>query len=160
MEELVTRIATAEDHEAICHLAAQVDAYHREILPEVFQEFPGPARPKESIGSAGLPAEYTWIVAELSGSIVGVLRIKKTCSPDLSMFRKAEFALVDDLVVDQAHRQRGIGTLLLKEAKSWARGQGLKSVQLSIWSRNQRAAAFYRRRGFERIVERMEARLS
>ncbi|MCI0504117.1 GNAT family N-acetyltransferase [Candidatus Micrarchaeota archaeon] len=51
-------------------------------------------------------------------------------------------------MVDERHRDRGIGTMLLKEAEVWARKKGLYSISLFVHVGNKSAYAAYRKSGF------------
>ncbi len=58
-------------------------------------------------------------------------------------------AWIEDVVVDEAARGRGVGETLNRAAVEWARGEGATTVDLT--SRPSRAAAnrLYRRLGFQ-----------
>ena len=74
----------------------------------------------------------TW-VAESGGRIVAMLVVQE--------------GRVDHLYVEPGHQSRGIGSRLLEVAKS-ASPEGLR---LYTFQRNERARAFYERRGFVAI---------
>jgi ribosomal protein S18 acetylase RimI-like enzyme len=57
------------------------------------------------------------------------------------------------LYVDQAWQGAGIGRALLSAAFDAARAMGGQALWLGVWERNERAIAFYRRHGFERVGE-------
>ena len=61
------------------------------------------------------------------------------------------FVIVGGLVVDRAHRRRGIGGILMRHAEEWAREQGCSIVRL--WSSSTRTAAheFYARQGYTNV---------
>jgi RimJ/RimL family protein N-acetyltransferase len=54
------------------------------------------------------------------------------------------------LVVAAAHRRRGIGRLLLDTAVTWARGTGIRKLELHVFPWNGPALALYESFGFER----------
>lgn len=62
-------------------------------------------------------------------------------------------ALVDGLVVDQAHRRRGFGRRLMEAADAWARLQGAEELVLTAWSGNASAREFYQRLGYRVLSE-------
>ncbi|VFQ47144.1 GNAT family N-acetyltransferase [Desulfoluna butyratoxydans] len=57
-------------------------------------------------------------------------------------------ALVEDLVVEEAHRGRGFGAMLLAAVETWARGLGASRLQLLADKTNRNALAFYSRMGW------------
>lgn len=54
------------------------------------------------------------------------------------------------LMVSATHRRRGIGTVLLEEAVSWARSAGVSKLELHVFPWNEPAMALYESFGFER----------
>jgi GNAT superfamily N-acetyltransferase len=57
---------------------------------------------------------------------------------------------VDEMVVDEAYRGRGIGTQILDHLISWARERGCNRIQLNTAIHRKDAHAFYEHRGFQR----------
>jgi len=49
-----------------------------------------------------------------------------------------------------AHRQRGIGGLLVNGILGWAGPRGVRTLQLMVTSNNEPAILFYQRLGFTR----------
>ncbi|WP_226021706.1 GNAT family N-acetyltransferase [Halomicrobium salinisoli] len=66
-------------------------------------------------------------------------------------------AWIHDLVVDEAHRNRGHGAALLAWIEAWARERDCEYVALACVAGNDEALAFYEDAGLEtwgRVVER------
>ncbi|WP_119697162.1 GNAT family N-acetyltransferase [Microbacterium halotolerans] len=59
--------------------------------------------------------------------------------------------VLDGICVDATRRGAGIGSALLDAAADYAQESGATAVHLSVIDRNPRAAALYRRRGFEPV---------
>jgi ribosomal protein S18 acetylase RimI-like enzyme len=159
MVDIKIRPATMDDYEPLCRLYRQADQVHVDLLPEVLQAFAGPARSREFVSQFVGQDDAACLVAEVDGEIVGMLTVKKAAAPPYPMFRPREHALVEILVVDEAHRHRGVGGALLDAAKQWARARGLKSLQTNVWAANTVAKRFYARHGFRTIAERIELTL-
>jgi RimJ/RimL family protein N-acetyltransferase len=53
------------------------------------------------------------------------------------------------LMVSATHRRRGIGTVLLEEAVSWASSAGVSKLELHVFPWNEPAMALYESFGFE-----------
>lgn len=73
------------------------------------------------------------------------------------------FLYLDDFSVTETHRNRGIGTALLRRAEAYARERGLRLVRLHAEKSNLSAQRLYRRLGFaieeeqgERLLLRLE----
>ena len=148
MARLKTRTATMNDHDAICRLLTKLDCHHAHILPDVFRTFEGPARPRDVIASFVEADDADFLLAELDGEVVGLVAIRRRARPDYPMFRPGEFVLIEDLVVDERRRRRGIGTALLEAARRWSGQRGLGSMELVVWAANSEAVDFYRKHGF------------
>ncbi|MBN1876582.1 MAG: GNAT family N-acetyltransferase [Anaerolineae bacterium] len=75
-----------------------------------------------------------------------------TVVPDASMcpagpFPRADLAVVWDIRVHPAHRERGIGTMLFRHAVAWAQTQGCGQLALETQNINVPACHFYARQG-------------
>lgn len=64
---------------------------------------------------------------------------------------RARTLVLDGICVDERHRGRGIGSRLLDATVDLARSHDADAVQLSVVDTNPRAAALYRRHGFEAV---------
>jgi GNAT superfamily N-acetyltransferase len=86
-------------------------------------------------------------VAELAdGCVVGWVHVY------LRMLLLADLqAEVGGLVVDENHRGRGIGRILMQHAEQWARGQGCEAVCVRSNVVRERAHIFYQGIGYDNI---------
>jgi ribosomal protein S18 acetylase RimI-like enzyme len=50
--------------------------------------------------------------------------------------------------VAPAHRQTGVGRLLIDATVAWARNRGARALKLTVTSNNEPAIRFYQGRGF------------
>ena len=83
-------------------------------------------------------------VAELPEGIVGRLSLGRDPHP-------ASRHVADlGLMVAVSHRRRGIGKALLREAVQWARGSGIRKLELHVFPHNEAAIALYESFGFRR----------
>jgi RimJ/RimL family protein N-acetyltransferase len=84
------------------------------------------------------------LVAEADGEVIGNVLV--------SMERNAVSSHVGTLsiVVDEAWRDVGIGTEMVRAAQTWARERGLGKMALAVFPDNERAIAVYERCGFVR----------
>lgn len=72
------------------------------------------------------------------------------------MFRLHEFAMIENAVVDEPYRGKGVGTILFGAAIDWARDHRLRYVQTSGWHENAGAREFYLDQGFRPMTLRLE----
>ena len=83
-------------------------------------------------------------VAEAREGIVGRLSLARDPHP-------ASAHVADlGLMVAAGHRRRGIGGALLDAAVDWARGAGVRKLELHVFPHNAPAIALYERAGFRR----------
>jgi hypothetical protein len=68
------RAATQEDYDAVCTLLAQGDHFHAEALPQIFRPIEGPARSREYFESILAKENAAIFVAELQGSLIGMIQ--------------------------------------------------------------------------------------
>jgi len=100
---------------------------------------PGRNALEEIVGSPAV----TVLIARAGGTIVGTLTLAMFPIP--TGFR----AWIEDVVVDEAARGRGIGEALTTEAIGLARAAGAKTVDLTSRRSRKAAGRLYERAGFE-----------
>jgi GNAT superfamily N-acetyltransferase len=86
------------------------------------------------------------LVAEAGGCVVAwlLINVYRLVSTDC-------LAQVAGLVVDEAHRNQGIGALLMERAEEWARNRECRGVILRSRSTRKDAHNFYKRLGYSGI---------
>ena len=89
-------------------------------------------------------------VAEVDGTLVGRLSLSRDTHP--SSYHVADLGLM----IDAGHRRRGIGRALLEAAVAWARGAGVRKLELHVFPWNEPALRLYEAFGFEREGLRRE----
>ena len=62
-----------------------------------------------------------------------------------------EHAVLNGLVVDDAHRSGGIGARLLEAAEAWARERGLRTMLVRSRTAREWAHRFYEREGYRLV---------
>jgi ribosomal protein S18 acetylase RimI-like enzyme len=79
--------------------------------------------------------------------LVGYVTAERKVSPPV--FARGDRVNVGELYVREGHRGTGLADRLLDRAVAWGREHGCERVSLSVNVDNERARAFYERRGFE-----------
>ena len=83
-------------------------------------------------------------VAEADGRIVARLSIARDQHP-------ASYHVADlGMMVAPDYRRQGIGRALLEQAVEWARGAGVRKLELHVFPHNEPAIKLYESFGFER----------
>ena len=86
----------------------------------------------------GVLQRETVFVAEVAGEPAGYVALEQTETS----------VRVDQLFVSPEHEAQGVGKRLLEHAEGYAIWQGARTLQVVVERDNQRAAVFYRDRGF------------
>lgn len=111
------------------------------LIPQLSSSAAVPDR--AALQSIAASPAITMLIARLNGAVVGSLTLAVFPTPT------GLRAWIEDVVVDQAARGRGVGEALTKEALRLARAAGARTVDLT--SRPSRAAAgrLYEKVGFQ-----------
>jgi ribosomal protein S18 acetylase RimI-like enzyme len=95
------------------------------------------------------------IVAAEHGAIVGFVRIAERTTPSHGPNLSKKYALITGLAVDPAYRGIDIGTALISEAKTWAKGRGLHYLEFYVLSESAGAVRFLKKEDFETVAQTM-----
>ena len=129
------RPCCAEDFDAV-----------RALLAQLWPDKPLPAASARAVYDRALASDrQAYLCAVDGGKVVGFgsLTIKNTLWPE------GPLVSVDELVVDEKHRGRGIGTKLLAGLVSLAEERGCRRVELDSAHHRKEAHQFYQQQGFE-----------
>jgi ribosomal protein S18 acetylase RimI-like enzyme len=148
--EFLIREATQEDYQQLCGLFAEVDAFHTQALPHVFQDPGEPARTKEFVANILADEDATLFVAENTddGQVIGFVQVAIRQAPDVPILVPRQLGWISDVVVRKDWRRFGVGRSLMEQAQQWVLDQGVTMVQLIVWEFNQAAVAFYEKLGY------------
>ncbi|HWR00945.1 MAG TPA: GNAT family N-acetyltransferase [Chlorobaculum sp.] len=134
------RIAERRDIAACARLLGILFGQEQEFTPDVRNQEIG----LEMI--IGNPSAGTILVCEQEDRILGMVTLLSLVSTALG--RKV--LLLEDMIVDPASRDRGIGSLLVEHAFGWARDHGYGRITLLTDGDNDSAHRFYAGKGFSR----------
>jgi GNAT superfamily N-acetyltransferase len=146
---IVVRKSSLNDEASISRLC--VEAWwetYADILPhEEIKEITEGWYSLEQVKNHIAPCERWdgWIVAEESGSVLGVAGAGMTSETETELF---------DLYVDIKHKARGIGSMLLGEVTREAKHKGAKEQWAAIIQNNMKGILFYLARGLVQRGER------
>ena len=135
MEEITIRLATPDDLATITRLAAQLGYTVTEN--DVRRQFAVIARQADNA---------VYVAATPEATVVGWIHLYI----DHSLLHGPLVAL-GGLVVDEAHRGRGTGRRLMKQAETWGRARDCAAVYLKSNAIRHAAHAFYESLGYQRV---------
>ncbi|MDD5747949.1 MAG: GNAT family N-acetyltransferase [Actinomycetota bacterium] len=90
--------------------------------------------------------EWTFLLALEEGKKIGLLVL--LILP--SLYHGGNYAEITELIVTARHQRRGIGRMLVEEAKRIARSQGCEELDVSVEVQNEAAIGFYEKLDFEK----------
>jgi GNAT superfamily N-acetyltransferase len=160
MEGVEIVAAGAERLDAVAPLWMSLSAYHAEMTPADLPVRP-PAegwRERRDRYRAALDDGAMLFVADGPGGTLGyAFALPRPAPATLSIDRILE---VETIAVVAEARGAGIGTALMDAIESWARGQGIDHLSISVRTANDGARRLYERRGFRSLYETMYSTLS
>jgi len=124
--------AVAELLNELKEVASTDSDFHEEDLKDIFK----------AMANSDV---YLNLVAEMNGEIVGFISMifYKT------LFHKGGTALINELIVSDRHRGKGIGRMLIDRAREEAIGRGMDELEVGTEKTNKAAQAFYKKCGFD-----------
>jgi RimJ/RimL family protein N-acetyltransferase len=137
------RAAEPGDADRLVELARQVGA-EKEAWLITGGEWRTAGEERRYLRSVRRHSHAAVFVAEAEGAIVGRLSIARDPHP------ASEHVADVGLMVARAFRRRGAGTALMEEAERWARGAGVRKLELHVFPHNEPAIALYERLGYAR----------
>ncbi|SHG89378.1 GNAT family N-acetyltransferase [Winogradskyella jejuensis] len=131
-----TRLATKDDMPRVFELIKELAVFEKEpdaviITPEQLI--------KDGFGEQ---PKFVCFVIEVDGRIEGIAMIY----PRYSTW-KGEVIHLEDLIVSQACRGKGLGTLLLDEVVKYGKQKGVKRISWDVLDWNEPAIKFYEQKG-------------
>ena len=91
-------------------------------------------------------AQSVWFIAHDGTDVAGFTQLY----PSFSSVSMARIFILNDLFVEQRHRQKGIGTMLLDAAAQYAQTLGAIRLSLTTARTNKTAQAVYEAAGWQR----------
>jgi L-amino acid N-acyltransferase YncA len=140
------RAATEEDIPRILEL---YDDLSLSVSQTGEQSYPSPNEVQKVVDAISAMTGYELLVAEEDGTVVGTMVL--LIVPNLS-HRALPWATVENMIVDNRYRRRGIGRILMDYAIDRARQAGCYKIQLISNKKRLEAHNFYQEMGFETSV--------
>ncbi|AEH00630.1 GNAT family N-acetyltransferase [Lacinutrix sp. 5H-3-7-4] len=131
-----TRLATKNDMEHVYNLIVELAVYEKE--PDAVEIT---VKDLENDGFGEHP-KFTCFVVEKDAVVVGAALVYMRYST-----WKGEVLHLEDLIVSEAMRGHGLGTLLLDEVVKFGNKKGVKRICWEVLDWNESAIAFYEKKG-------------
>lgn len=151
------RVAQERDVEKIGQMWEKLAMLHHDLDPALPPAAMGGGRvyARRLVGRLNDPLTRL-VVVESDGSLVGfALAVIVDVIPD--MFVQENTGLLADIFVEETHRRRGIGRLMVDDIKSWLRANGVRRFEWHVAEKNRAGCDFWKAMGGERVMVRMRA---
>ncbi|WP_293889774.1 GNAT family N-acetyltransferase [Flavobacterium sp.] len=66
---------------------------------------------------------------------------------------------IGDIMIEEKYQHLGIGKAFLEEVKLWAQSVNIKTIQLHVFSKNEKALGFFKNQGFEDLFAILELKI-
>ena len=137
-------LATKHDRPDVERLAKQVHEMHVQWRPDLYT-MPEELFPEELY--AELVKNRELYVAKLDGAVIGFAWVRIRTSKGVGLITR-KVMLIDQVCVDEALRNHGIGTQMTEEIRILAKAFGCTDLQLGVYPQNDAAVSFYQKCGF------------
>lgn len=127
------------DYQAVDRLLLQLHKVHVEGRPELFSPLEH-FMSEESFNNLIEDEEMITILAEKNFKVVGCCFVSMLSHSGMVRMR---IAYIDQIVVDEKYRKRGIGKKLFETAERRAKELGAKRIDLMVWGHNRIAIQAY-----------------
>lgn len=83
------------------------------------------------------------LVATSRGEVVGIMKIQR------GIFRKNRHTATLGIAILRGYRHLGIGSKMISQGIEWCKREGIKKLNLEVFSSNENAISLYKKMGFE-----------
>jgi len=151
-DEVVIRGAEHGDLDAVAALWEELTSLHHALDNRFWiRADDGREKYRDWVAEGLDQDDRVLVVAEAQGQVVGFIHgMLKDTPPPLASKLTGQ---VTDLIVDEEHRGRGVGTRLVEAASRWFREKEAQQLMLNAAFCNRPAREFWRSMGFEPWVQ-------
>ena len=153
--EIRVRKATAGDYNSLCELFDEIDALHRDNLPQIFQKPSGATRKQDDYLELIADENVALFVAQVEEKLAGFVHAIVRDTPAILIFVSRRYAIVDGIVIKSGFQNHGIGRKLMDKMQEWAITKGATSIELNVYEFNTSAISFYEKLGYQAISRKM-----
>ena len=138
------QLARPEDRAEVNRLAQQVHSLHVQWRPDIYEQTEE-LWPQDRFESAVSLRQL--FCAKIDEIVAGYV-LFKIRHYDMPGHVKRKVLILDEICVDEVHRNQGIGTSMMIDVRAIANVFGCTDLQLGVYPQNNEALAFYQKCGF------------
>ena len=151
MTTIQIRPATIDDALPLSTLATTVFSrtYGAMIPPDTLQKYLAEQLSIEVLRADLAQSSTHYLVVHHNKTVIGFSKLSPTHQP--STLRSTKPIEMVKMYVDSSYHGFGVAAKLMKHSISSATELGYDGMWLCVWEKNERAIAFYRKWGFEKV---------
>jgi len=157
--DLNIRKAKIEDFDKINNLNWQSDCFHYNNEPYIYEKTNEGCRTKEYIESIIKNKKSIFVVLEKGKEIIGFLNAYEETRGHLPFHKKRKYIVLDNIVIDENHRKKGYGEILLNYLIEYAKNKKYNDIILYVYKFNENAIKLYEKKGFKILTQDMILKL-
>lgn len=150
------RKATVDDIPAIAELYREQFREMAKLIPDFIKEGDQSVEFLEKTISSD---DSDILVYEDNGNVVGFILLQAKERPDFDFMLPGKYCYIMDIIVTEAHRNKGFGAALMNAAKNWAKEQNCSFLNLDVLVNNTGAIKVYEKIGFVPKAQEMYCKL-
>lgn len=151
--------ATPSDYTGFATVENEVSKLHSDKVPWNFQKTVWNSFSFEYFSEL-ISKEWTlFLLAKENHTIVWYAIAYTKEAENISILKPRKWMFLMSFWVKEVHKKRGIGSLLLERLELESRKAWYDSIELSVWSFNEEAIEFYKKRWFTEFSIKMRKTL-
>ena len=150
------RKATVDDTPAIAELYREQFREMAKLIPDFIKEGDQSIEFLEKTISDDVS---DILVYENDGTVVGFILLQAKERPDFDFMIPGKYCYIMDIIVTEAHRNKGFATALMNSAKDWAKERNCNLINLDVLVNNNGAIKLYEKLGFIPKAQEMYCKL-
>ncbi len=158
MLDIKIRKAHLDDYDSIKSLHQELSDLHIQWAPWNFVQV-NPSYNTEFYKEKLDDINTLFYVAEYDNQIIAYIIFQINHSEDIPILKKRSWLFIKDVVVTQSQKWKWVWSMLLKKWEEIAKEMNIWSIELSVWSFNDEAMDFYRKKWFETFTIKMRKSL-
>jgi ribosomal protein S18 acetylase RimI-like enzyme len=148
------REANESDFGSLCMLFAEENRFHAALVPEYIKTTPQILTQEEWRDFLTSSTTRLFVCAN-EAALLGAIIVALKDEPENRWQQSRRTGYIEDLIVTETARGRGIGKQLMEIVRDWVLSQGVQVMELNVWEANAGACRFYESLGFKSVQRRM-----
>ena len=153
----VVRPARMQDLDRVAAMWTAITRHHEALDPLFRMRSDADGELRELLSAMLRDVDVELLVYDVDGDLPGMCIIRVDRAPPI--LEEIERAEITDLGVREDSRRRGIGRVLVAEAFQWAKDRGIERVEVQVAHGNPEGQSFWRKLGFEDLMDVLHRRL-